>query len=126
MLSSASLSVVLAHQRNELNSCSAQFLFTNYANSIPPSLKPTVPFERLAPGLAITAAELPGVDDVVGAKVAVQVRAPVGALGLVPLDGPAAVKGREPDLDDPEAGRVLEEEVCCDGDLEYLCVCFLC
>ena len=45
-------------------------------------------------------------------------RTAVSPLRLVPLDAGGGEVG-EAKLEDPEYGRVLEEDVCCNGDLLF-------
>lgn len=61
-------------------------------------------------------AELLHIDDILSPKVAVQVRAPVGILNLVPLDA-GLVKVGQAQLEEVERELILKEEAGCCWDL---------
>lgn len=73
-------------------------------------LQPLIPLQRLGPGLVRLTPEFSRRFYISGAEVAVQVRAAVGSLDLVPFHARGVEVG-EPQLEDPQGVRGCEEEV---------------
>lgn len=91
-----------------------------------PLLEPRLlALQHLPPRLALAAPELPDVHHVPRPKVAVQVRAPVRPLHLVPLDARRGKVG-QPQLENVDDRVVSEEEIGRRGDLllVFFCVCW--
>lgn len=77
---------------------------------------PRLARKNLLPRLPLPAPELPDSHDILGPKVAVQMRTPICPVYLVPFDA-GRVKVGEAQLEDVEGGAVFEEEIGCDGYL---------